>query len=205
MLLAGIVISIVKYVPISFLNDHSAYVEAHGLQTFFNGWRYGDEIFNITFYITWFLPGVVFYQLYKGFNVKRNIFPALCTAVMLFCLVRDIRVFFADSFIVTMIACLLMSALFLLMIYQKNYLSFLEEAFFARIGVISYTIYLIHEDIGVLLINKYGKYFGVWSAALPFVIIILSICFAELSYRFYEKKAVLLLKKIFNRSSGPTN
>ena len=205
MLLAGIVIAMIKYIPISFLNDHGAYVEAHELQTFFNGWRYGDEIFNISFYITWFLPGVVFYQLYKGFNIKHNIFPALCTAVMLFCLVRDTRVFFTASFNVTMIACLLMFALFLLMIYQKKYLSFLENAFLARIGVISYTIYLIHEVTGVLLINKYGKYFGEWSAALPFVIIILSIHFAELSYRFYEKKAALLLKRIFIRSFGPDN
>ena len=194
MLVAGIVIVAIKYIPIDFLNAHSEYLRSHGLLNFFNGWRYGDEIFNITFYMIWFLPGVIFYRLYKGFNIRQDIFSGICVLVILFCLVWDTRVFFADFFYVTMIACLLMFSLFFLMIYQKKYLSFLANPLFTRIGVISYTIYLIHEEIGVLLINKYGKYLGNWSALSPFIIIILVICFAELSFRFYEIKVSMLLR-----------
>jgi peptidoglycan/LPS O-acetylase OafA/YrhL len=83
------------------------------------------------------------------------------------------------------------------MIYRKRYLVFLENAFLSRIGVISYSIYLIHEDIGVLLINKYGKYMGSWSPASPFIVMILAVCFAGLSYRFYEKRVALFLKRKF--------
>jgi len=84
------------------------------------------------------------------------------------------------------------------MIYKKKYLFFLERPILKRIGVISYAIYLIHEDIGVLLINKYGKYLGDWSMLSPFIMIIIVTAFAELSYRFYEKKAASFLKKASN-------
>jgi peptidoglycan/LPS O-acetylase OafA/YrhL len=198
-LLAGIAISVIKDVPINLLNNHLDYLQSHGLYTFFKGWRYGNELFNITFYITWFMPGVIFYQLYKGFKLSQNIFPVICSVIALYCLVSDTRAFFASSYSVMMIACILMFALFLLMIYQQKYLSFLENALLTRIGVISYSIYLIHEDIGVLLINKYGKYLGNWSPLSPFIIMVAVICFAELSYRFYERRVALILRKIFNK------
>jgi len=200
MLLVGIAVSIIKYIPINLLNNHKEYVESHSLHTFFEGWRYGDELFNISFHIAWFLQGVIFYQLYKGFKMRQNISVAIWSLIALFCLVRDTRVFFPKAFNEMMIACFVMFALFLLMIYRNKYLSFLKGAFLTRIGVISYSIYLIHEEIGVLLINKYSKYFGNWSGLLPFMVIVIVICFAELSYRFYERRVALALKRIFNKN-----
>jgi peptidoglycan/LPS O-acetylase OafA/YrhL len=203
MLLMGIAISLVKYIPINLLNNHLEFVKAHGWIDFLQGWRYGNEVFNITFFIVWFLPGVVFYQLYKGFKFKQHIFISGCSVVMVFCLVRDILIFFNGSLLC---AGVLMFAFFLVMIYKKKYLSFLDAPVLNRIGVISYTIYLIHEEIGVLLINKYGKYLGDWSPLAPFIMILIVTCFAELSYRFYEKKAALLLKRLFgNRAAIPPN
>lgn len=197
MLLAGIVISTIKYIPGYFLNHQGSYLESHQLHGFFDGWRYGDEIFNLTFYMSWFVCGVFFYQLYKGLNLLKDRFLLICSVVMLFCLVNETHDFFADSFAKIIIAGLLMSALFLLMIYKEGYLSFLKNAFFIRIGMISYSIYLIHEEIGVLLITRYGKYLGSWSALAPLIVIILAACFAELSYRYYERGAALFLKRIF--------
>jgi len=66
-----------------------------------------------------------------------------------------------------MLGALFMFTLFLLMIYRKKYLLFLEKPFLSWIGVVSYSIYLIHEDIGVLLINKYGKYMAFGAHYLP--------------------------------------
>ena len=194
MLLVGLVISFIKYIPIFFLNNYAAYCEIHSLSNFFSGWRYGNEVFNLTFYITWFIAGAVFHELYKGTVIKQNRFPALLTIITLLCLVHDWKVFFAPSFYVTMVALLIMVVLFLLMIYRSRYLFFLKIAFVSRIGIISYSMYLIHEDIGLLLINKYGKYLHSWGILSPFIIIIITICFAELSYRFYEKKAARFIK-----------
>lgn len=202
MLLAGIVISSIKYIPGYFLNNQADYLELHHLHDFFDGWRYGDEIFNLTFYISWFICGVFFYQLYKGINLLKDRFLVICSGLMLFCLVHETRAFFADSFVKIMIAGLLMFAVFLLMIYKEGYLSFLKNPLFIRIGMISYSIYLIHEEIGVLLITRYGKYLGSWSALAPLIMIIIAVCFAELSYRFYERRAALLLKCIFVKNNS---
>jgi len=158
----------------------------------------------LLFFIGWFLPGVVFYNLYMGFRFKQHFFIGLCSLIMVFCLLRDVKVFFAATFSTMLMGCFVIFSLFLLMIYRKKYLGFLEYPLLTRIGVISYTIYLIHESIGVLLINKYGKYLGAWSALSPFIIIIMATGFAELSYRFYEKKAGLFLKRIFSKRSDVT-
>jgi peptidoglycan/LPS O-acetylase OafA/YrhL len=198
MLLTGIAISLIKYIPDYFLNNHTQYLKQNGLITLFKGWRYSDEMFNITFFITWFLPGVMFYHLYKGLQLKKNIFIGICCVGMIYCLLRDIRNIYVGSLYTVIFATLLMFALFSIMIYRKKYLLFLEISFLKRVGIISYTIYLIHEDIGILLISKFGKYLGNWGALWPFIVIFLAIGFAELSYRFYERKANIFLKKIFN-------
>jgi peptidoglycan/LPS O-acetylase OafA/YrhL len=72
---------------------------------------------------------------------------------------------------------------------RRKYLSCLENPVLRRIGIISYSIYLIHEDIGVLLINKYGGALGRFSVLSPFIVMILMTVFAETSYRFYEQRA----------------
>ena len=38
---------------------------------------------------------------------------------------------------------------------------------------------------------------SVWSPLSPLIIIVLAVCFAGLSYRFYEKKTALFLKRKF--------
>jgi len=197
MLLAGIAISLLTYIP-DLLTNYIPYLASPKRNGVFAGWKYGNEVFNITFFILWFLPGVVFYQLYKGLRLSQNIFPAILTAVMLFCLVRSIRNYNPDFFAMVL-GSFIMFVLFLLMIYQKKYLSFLQKPFFTRIGLISYSIYLIHEDIGILLINKYGKYLGDFSPLSPFIVIGIVTCFAELSYRFYEKRAGVFLKRMFGK------
>ena len=202
-LLTGIAISGTKCIP-NYLNNHIGYLRLGHWYAFFNGWRYGDELFNITFFMPWFLIGVIFYQLYKGFNIRRNIFTSIFSMVAFMCLLYDTSTFFPDSFYETMLACFLMLTFFTLMIYKRNYLVFLESGFLTRVGMISYSIYLIHEVIGDLLIHKYEKYLGDWKVLSPVIIMVMVTGFAELSYRFYERRASLLLKRMltFKPHSG---
>jgi len=203
-LIVGMAVSISKYVPIYFLNSHIAYFHTNNWVIFLTGWKHGNELFNIPFFIAWFLPGVIFYQLYKGFRFAGHVFTGICAVAVIVYLPLEIQVWHTYS-LYTHIACFIMLILFMLMIYKKKYLFFLENPILKRIGVISYSIYLIHETIGVLLINKYAGYLGSLSVLSPFIMIILATGFAELSYRFYERKASLLLKKIFHSQATAGN
>lgn len=191
LLLTGIAIAFLKHIPIYLLN-HDPQNTFHA---FFESWRTGDELFNLTFFITWFICGAIFYQLYKGLIIRDNLLPIIYVLAILFFLVMDMHDFFTNVFFDMMIAAAVMFAFFLLMIYQDKYLFFLKHRLLYRIGMTSYTAYLVHETIGILLINKYSNYLDNWSGFSPLIIIALVLLFAELSYRIYEKPVSEFLRK----------
>jgi len=190
----GIGIALSKYIPIQVLNHYEKSLP-ESITAFLGSWRFYNEIFNITFLINWFLCGAAFHYLYTGVKNRASLLNVFWLLAITLCLVKDLNDFFADKFLETIIAGSIMFALFLLLIYYEKSLSFLQRSFICRIGVISYSIYLIHEQIGILLINKYEGYLGKWSGLSPFIVIIMVIGYAELSYRFYEKKMSKILNK----------
>ena len=149
-----------------------------------------DSLINLTPYICYFSLGVIFHYLYKGGTIRLFSLNSCCIGLLLVVQLYLLDTVFARLYFILMIA------LFLLMIYKRHYLSFLEHPLLMRIGVISYSIYLAHEMIGVLLINKYGGYLGRWSPLSVPIVMVLMVVLAELSYRFIEKKAARLLKKL---------
>jgi peptidoglycan/LPS O-acetylase OafA/YrhL len=193
-MVVGLVLSSMKYIPIYLVKTHRVLFFSYDWTHFLSGWKYIDEVFNICFFILWFLAGIVFYELYKGLSLSFKKPSGLMVVVLFVYIVAELRVFYAGSFYVNLPLFLIMLILFVLMIYRPDHLRWLKTPVIARIGLISYTIYLIHEDIGVLLINKYGGWLGSWSPLAPFIVILLFIGFAELSYRFYERKAGMLIK-----------
>jgi peptidoglycan/LPS O-acetylase OafA/YrhL len=188
-LLASIALSISKNIPVDLLNSYWGSHLPPGPTSLLVGWRYADELFNIVFYILWFTLGVIFHHLYKRFPFRSYSWSIPCVVMLLYLLYKDRFVY--EGWVLHV----LMAMLFGLLIYKKEWLFFLNHPFIKRIGVISYSIYLIHDVIGVILMSRFGGYFG-WSPVLPFVAIALAIVFAELSYRFYEKKAAIFFKKI---------
>ena len=192
-LLAAMVLSVVKYVPSYLLNSGYRGAFSGRMTDFLSGWVYMNAVFNIDYYILWFTLGVIFHHLYKGFPIRSRPLTAICLAIVLFQLYTD-RLYAERIFAIRVFQFIIIM-LFLLLIYKKEYLFFLNNALFKRIGVISYSIYLIHEVIGTLLINKYGAYLGRYSPLALVIVVVLIIVFAELSYRFYEKKTGAFLKK----------
>ena len=197
-LLAAMALSVIKYIPPYLL--HSGYRGAFSgrMTDFLSGWVYINAVFNIDYYILWFTLGAIFYQLYKGVPLRSRPLTVIYTAIVLFQLYTD-RLY-AERIYAIRIFQLIVITLFLLLIYKRKYLSFLNNALFKRIGIISYSIYLIHEVTGTLLINKYGAYLGRYSPLSLVIVVILIIVFAECSYRFYEKKTGRFLKKILYKT-----
>ncbi|MDD2797831.1 MAG: acyltransferase [Bacteroidales bacterium] len=136
------------------------------------------QVFSITTFINWFLMGVLFYKIYsKGFSRYVTIG-----------LVGLICVQFLSSHIweerVTIV--LMVIAFFALILYEEK-LEFLNMRLFTNIGAASYSLYLIHENIGVVLINRYAASWGEYAYLFPLPVIAVLIGFSMLHFKFIEK------------------
>lgn len=145
-------------------------------------WGAFSDAFNVVYYMPFFMLGILFYQLYQ--RQGRGHLAIVCM-LFLFLSIRS-----PDT--PTICAYAFMIGLFLLLIYRQSWLRLLDNRLFRRIGVISYTAYLIHENVGVVLIHAYGRTLGAFS---PFIVTALVLVFSECSFRWYEQPLSQLLKR----------
>jgi len=192
LLIIGIALSCLKYLPGYGLNNYPDQLASVGLTEFFRGWNYTNELFNLCFFIGWFLMGALFYRLYAiGWSWRWQISFIL---VFVF-LVRDNFYYFSTISWSLCAGLVLFCSLFFWLILRKQQLRVPGDIFFRRVGVISYSMYLIHEDIGLLLINHFNHVMGSLGFLAPFVVIMLVVGFAEFSFRWYERATAKFLKQ----------
>jgi peptidoglycan/LPS O-acetylase OafA/YrhL len=187
MLALSLLLFLINFIPEHFLQPiHIDQVPATMVGFFYKA-RHINSLFNLTHYICFFASGVVFHHLYKGGRL--NFITIFCSGLI--CIGQLYNSFALEEKLIFLIMLLL----FAVMIYKRKWLFFLDNPLLVRIGMISYSIYLAHEDIGILLINKYGGYLGRWSFISPILVCAILILAAELSYRFIEQRAARLLKR----------
>ena len=183
-----VLLNIIHYLPGSIIDPATYPHSSPWITKFLARWYYNRLHFDIYEYISWFTIGAVFHHLYKRRVIKWGSLTgigvlAIFVNQLYLCAVWQMKV-----------AYLIFICLFLCLVCRSQYLGMIDNPFFRRVGVISYTVYLIHQEVGVLIINKFGGYLGSWSPVAPFIMAALAIGFAELSYRFYEKKITGWLK-----------
>ena len=61
-------------------------------------------------------------------------------------------------FLTTRITNICMIAMFICFVYFPSFLNFMEHKLFRQIGVSSYFLYLIHQAIGLILIERFGNF-----------------------------------------------
>jgi peptidoglycan/LPS O-acetylase OafA/YrhL len=142
-------------------------------------------VFSIPAYIGWFAAGVLFYAIYSKKAGKLTI--GISSITVLLQLYNCV-----DKEALVMLICI---AFFLIFIFSPRTLNFLAYKPIANIGMASYSLYLIHENIGVLLICKYAGYWGRFDFLFPLLVIAIMITFSLLSYRFFEKPVSKLLSR----------
>jgi len=157
------------------------------------------KIFNLFPQNCWFLAGVVLNRIY--FEKTKD--PRL---VALFVGIFLLEIVLLSNIYVAMITTAFL-AIFLLFIYKPEYLSFLSGRLLSKVGVASYSIYLIHEFNGYLILNRLAPSFQSYNWVIPVFVIVLSTLFAILSYKNLEKPAMdvlrqLLLKKTPRKTAG---
>jgi len=151
------------------------------------------DIFNLFYYLPAFAVGVFVYQLfkYKKNNIALPLFIKVSLGVLFVCFV------YSGLNMGERIIYIFMFLLFLCFVYFPNTLSFLENKLILRIGVASYFLYLIHENIAILIIHSFGQYFSPFYFILPLLLICLMIFISILYTEYIDKKITAYLKKIF--------
>ncbi|MUH73682.1 acyltransferase family protein [Psychrosphaera haliotis] len=141
-----------------------------------------------------FLAGFLFYKLWNSNNLKPTHIWIINLVLFVLVLVQWLlaesdysRHNFTSSIMVT--------AFFLIMILvTKEKLSFLSHPILVYLGTISYSLYLIHQEVGYIfisqLINITGSYWLSMPLSLAGVILI-----ADLMYRYIESPSNKIVKR----------
>lgn len=150
------------------------------------------NIFNFVVALPFFCCGIIFYIFYKNkmSNTKTEIYIKIYFIFLVIFQVYSYRSQPLKSLLVVFF--LLM---FFALIYFPKILSFINNKVLVQIGISSYFLYLIHENIGVLIINRWGTTFAGIEFILP-ILIILFLAIISIFYTFrIEKKINNFLKK----------
>lgn len=159
------------------------------------------KIFSLFEFNLWFLTGVIINKIYFGNKDKKLLFFLLTIFLLQMALLRDI---YAVLFTIIVLV------IFVLFLYKQTSISLLANRLLYKIGIASYSIYLIHENIGVVIINKLSRYFGNWNWLLPIILIIIFCIFGIVSYKFFEipfgkkLKTIFLTKFSFRKTKIPS-
>lgn len=149
------------------------------------------DIFNVTIYLPYFSSGVLFYSMfsYKQKNIQ---IPNGVKSFILFFLF--VVLYYSYHYAQLIINCVIF-LFFTCLIYRPKFLLSFQSTFFKRIGVCSYFLYLIHEPLGVVLINLYANYFGALNFIFPLFVMVLLISISVWYTKVVEKKISALLLK----------
>lgn len=148
------------------------------------------EIVNklfITYHINFFIAGICFYKIV---NKTADIFTI---PVILLSLISTIFIISVKHFLVFTV----FYACFYLVV--SGYFKFLSFKPFVFLGRISYSLYLLHQNIGFMIINKFqeNRLPAVLGAFLSLVFCVL---IASLLNRYVEKPALLLIRNKYKNS-----
>jgi peptidoglycan/LPS O-acetylase OafA/YrhL len=156
------------------------------------------SVFNLISALPFFCLGSIFYIFYKNnaSQIKNSFFLKISFIFFVSFLAlnnaQDLRFLGLILFFIL---------LFFLMIYYQNSISFLNNKLLNAIGVSSYFLYLIHENIGVFLIHenllKLNNFYFIQSILIIGFLIIISILFT----RYIEKYVIQFLKKRIKKPS----
>lgn len=161
---------------------------------------YFNEIFNLFLYFNFFVIGVVFKELFRSQHPwsLRN----WHWHFIIFALLILEWIYFADDGYSKML-----DLVFVLAFYLFIYLSQIQWSSSNRIfttlvfwGEASYISYLMHQNIGVLIINKIG-YSGKLDFVVPISVMILMFTISTVLYSQFEKPVMDFLKKRIFKAS----
>jgi peptidoglycan/LPS O-acetylase OafA/YrhL len=136
----------------------------------------------------WFLAGIILNKLYFG---KKDIRLLL----LLFAIFGYQMALLKAPYAISIMVIFLTTTL--LFLFNQKYLRFLSSKALTVIGVASYSIYLFHQRVAYLVMNRVAVYFGDYNWIIPLILMIIFTFFGIYSYKYLEAPFSKKLKKLF--------
>lgn len=149
------------------------------------------EIFNFSKHALWFALGVLIYQLYYfDHNKYINYILIVCIVIL--------QLWFLNFEYYSFIFISLCTFIFYSFLYNQKILVFLTNNLFQKLGIASYSIYLIHQNLGILLLSKLEDSFGSVNLIVPLIIMFAFFYIGIILYKNFEKPLGSYLKNKLN-------
>lgn len=149
-------------------------------------------VFNLITPLPYFVLGIIFYELFKSKQHHSKINPMI---KFVFVFLIGVLWFQNDYNLAKMTLIITFISLFICLIYCPKKISFLDSKYIQNIGVSSYFLYLIHENIGVLIIQKSNEFDPKFQLLIPLTVLVILIILSVFYTQIIEKKIHLFLKK----------
>lgn len=144
-------------------------------------------------YLPWFIAGIGFFSLYSDQSNQTGYWLLVESALSFLASAAWTPV----DLLSTYASLAVFYALFASMIFRPSYLSWMAGRFLSRMGAASYSLYLLHQNIGVTLLASFSTFANnrPWTILLAPCVAILLI-FASLAiYRYWEMPAKNVLTR----------
>jgi peptidoglycan/LPS O-acetylase OafA/YrhL len=139
-------------------------------------------------FLYWFLIGIVSYLVYKG-ELTQWAYP-----ILLSILVLALLPLYKDRDLLKVLAAIGVTAIFVAVTWHGQLKTIFRWPLFAFFGMISYPLYLIHENAGVALIIKGGKLNVLPGLLLPAIALAIMVIPAYFIAVYLEPKLQAYLK-----------
>jgi len=144
-------------------------------------------------YMGWFASGAIYYIYFK-YGKKKWLWMALSMSL--------ISALFLHRGILATLVAVIMSLFFLFVMISQHLQSIISSRFLLFLGFISYPLYLIHENMMISLIIKFGRWMP-WMPGfiLPIVPIVIVISIGWILAKYAEPRFRGLLRGILEKKT----
>ena len=137
-------------------------------------------------YSSFFISGMIFYMIYKvGLNFKYLLQLLICYSMSIFWSLKEVNIMenqynldFSET-----VTIIYVSVFYIVMfLISTGKLEVLNRKVFLKFGVLTYPLYLLHQNIGYIILNKFSNYIN------KYILLILLLAFVFVLANFISNK-----------------
>lgn len=144
-------------------------------------------------YSSFFISGMIFYMIYKvGLNFKYVFQLLICYSMSIFWSLKEVskmenayNIDFSDMSTIIYITVFYV----VMLLISVGKLEFLNRKSFLKFGVLTYPLYLLHQNIGYIILNNFSIYINKYLLLvllLVFVFVLANFISNKLEPKFYK-------------------